>query len=111
MLDCVIDNLLANAIAISPANTTVAITVSRHEQSVQLTVCDEGPGLEDGESERLFDPFYRGNARDKAGTGLGLSITRTIVANHDGRITLTGRPGAGAIARVWLPANTNQASD
>lgn len=103
LLDCMIDNLLANAIGVSPAHTTVTATVSRDAHGLLLCVCDEGPGIDDDESEQLFDPFYRGQPRERAGAGLGLSITRTIVASHKGQITLTARPGGGAMARVWLP--------
>lgn len=104
LLDCVLDNLLANAIGVCPAQAMVSATLERTEHGVQLSVYDEGPGVDESESERLFDPFYRGDTRVRSGTGLGLSITRTIVANHKGRITVTGQPRGGAVARVWLPA-------
>jgi len=77
---------------------------------VTLTVRDHGPGLPDGEPERLFDRFWRaegGRERGRAGAGLGLSIVGTIVDMHGGRVTAGNADDGGAVFAVVLPKAPN----
>ena len=66
---------------------------------------DEGPGLSDEDMERLFDPFVRGSAgqRAAAGTGLGLAITRGLLAAEGGRIWAERAPAGGARFSILVP--------
>jgi signal transduction histidine kinase len=102
----VIFNLLENAIRHSPAGGNVIACVARVDGAIEVQVLDEGPGIAASESERVFEPFYRGgedSSRTSAGTGLGLAIARAIVEAHGGRIWLaTSR--AGARVHFSLPA-------
>ena len=69
-------------------------------------VVDEGPGLPDGEIERVFEPFYRADpsrTRDTGGAGLGLAIVAAIVEAHGGTVAAASPPGAGATFSVRLP--------
>ncbi len=68
--------------------------------AVVVDVCDDGPGVADGLSDRIFNPFF---TTKPTGTGLGLPIVRKIVDAHDGRIDLTSQPGTGTRFRVTLP--------
>ncbi len=68
--------------------------------AIQVEVCDNGAGLDETESEKLFEPFYTTRTR---GTGLGLAIVRQIVEQHGGSVKLTQRAGGGACAQVVLP--------
>jgi two-component system OmpR family sensor kinase len=73
---------------------------------VRVEVSDAGPGLPEGELDRVFQPFYRTDpARnmDVGGIGLGLSVARSIAREHGGDIWLTSSP-AGLTAHVQLPA-------
>lgn len=74
-----------------------------------IEVLDRGPGIPEGESERLKQPFTRlENARsDASGSGLGLAIVDRIARQHGGRLDLLPRPGGGLIARLRLPATGN----
>jgi two-component system sensor histidine kinase KdpD len=71
-----------------------------------VTVSDRGPGIPEGESEKLFEKFYRVPAqreRAQSGVGLGLAICRAIVQAHGGRIEARNRPDGGAVISFRLP--------
>ncbi len=72
--------------------------------AVVVDVCDDGPGVASGMTDRIFDPFF---TTKTTGTGLGLPIVRKIVDAHDGRIDLTSEPGRGTRFRVTLPVATS----
>ncbi len=108
-LERVIENLLDNAVSFSPADGTIAITVSAYGDTVEAEICDDGPGIPESEREKVFQRFHsvRPEAEWFGGhSGLGLAIARTIVEAHDGSITLRNRPDghSGACFVVALPA-------
>jgi signal transduction histidine kinase len=105
-LAIVLDNLLENALAYSPPGSEVALHWSRQPGAVRLAVLDEGPGLEPGEEERVFERFARGSTgRTRPhGTGLGLAIVSALARRWDGTATLANRPEGGALAEIILPA-------
>ncbi len=108
-LERVIENLLDNAVSFSPADGTIAITVSAYGDTVEAEICDDGPGIPESEREKVFQRFHsvRPEAEWFGGhSGLGLAIARTIVEAHDGSITLRNRPDgkSGACFVVTLPA-------
>lgn len=102
----VVANLLANARTHTPAGTVVTTSVHREGDTAVLRVHDDGPGVDPGVAEQLFERFARGDAsraRKTGGTGLGLSIARAIVDGHRGTITVRSRPGDTTF-EVRLPA-------
>jgi PAS domain S-box-containing protein len=104
LLRQVVINLLVNALDATEAagGGTVAIEVRYLKRGVRLGVRDTGKGMEPGEVERVFDPFYTTKPPGR-GTGLGLSISHSIVVSLGGRIDVTSRPGRGSRFTVWLP--------
>lgn len=95
-------NLVENAIRYGER---ARIEWSIEEGSVHVLVEDDGPGIDEAQAERLFQPFVRGDpSRNRAtgGTGLGLAIVRSIAVAHGGAVTLENT-GHGARARVVLP--------
>ena len=87
---------LQKAVKYCPACSIIVFPAKRRGDSVAVTVADNGPGLPDGNPQRLFDPFRRGKRETAvSGTGLGLAICRSIVDSHHGKIWLTSRFGLG----------------
>lgn len=111
-LQQVLHNLLANALAYTPAGGKVKIEAGwdgRHSETptVWLRVEDNGPGIAPDEVGLLFDRFYRGQAAhtsNEPGTGLGLAICKEILTRHGGRIEVEPTDGSGAAFKVWLVA-------
>jgi signal transduction histidine kinase len=90
----VLDNLIENAIHVSPEKRTVQVTAG----DCELRVADEGPGLDADARERAFDRFWR--AGDGEGSGLGLAIVKRLVEADGGEIALEPRAGGGLEAVV-----------
>jgi len=102
-LTAIVDNLVANAIKFSPDGGRIEISVRRDGGQALIDVVDEGPGIPAGERERIFEPFYRGEAaRGVAGAGLGLALSQQFARAHRGELALLASP-AGAHFRVTLP--------
>ncbi len=97
----VLDNLLANALEVSPEDGTIRLGTSRGRGRVELHVVDEGPGLSAEERERAFDRFWRGRGSGE-GSGLGLAIVKRLVAADDGRVELRAAAPRGIDAVVEL---------
>jgi signal transduction histidine kinase len=111
----VLRNLLVNALAHTPAGGDVRVAADAREGAAWLEVRDTGVGLSPEQQAHVFDRFWRGDparARDgeSAGSGLGLAIVRQLVTLHDGEVSVTSAPGAGATFRVRLPAFTPSSS-
>lgn len=102
----IIDNLLANVRAHTPAGTAARITVRTDQGTASLTVADDGPGIAADHRARIFERFYRGDparARDAGGSGLGLAIVAAIAEAHGGSASLAHDAGPGACFVVRLP--------
>jgi len=100
-------NLLDNAVKYGADGQTVTVGTERAlTDRVQLWVQDQGPGIPDGDRERIWDQFWR-LERDRgsavAGTGIGLSVVRELAALHRGRVWVETAPGGGARFVIELP--------
>jgi two-component system sensor histidine kinase GlrK len=104
----IVDNLVSNAVKYSPRSTSIAVSLSLERGFAVLDVLDDGPGIDPGERERIFDSFYQGkppvDGRVK-GSGLGLAIARDYALAYGGRIEVQDRADGrrGARFRLWLP--------
>ena len=102
----IFDNLLSNAIKYSPDAGAIEIRLTREQGRAVVDVCDQGPGIDPREREKVFDVFYQGrNASTRAvvkGSGLGLSIAHAYTRLHKGTIEVM-ECGRGAQVRVALP--------
>jgi signal transduction histidine kinase len=107
LVERVLDNLVDNAIRFTPPGGSVGVSCALAGDRVVVRVIDTGPGISEGDRERIFDRFYRGRqpAESSSDTaGLGLSIARRIVARHGGELNATHGRRVGAEFVLWLPA-------
>ena len=105
LLEAMLGNLVANAVAHSPAGGRVRIAVLPQGGSTRLRVEDEGPGIAPADRVKVFERFHRLEGAPPGGSGLGLSIARRIAEIHRGRIELAETErGSGLRADVLLPS-------
>ena len=100
----VLDNLIANAVEVAPAGSTIVLRSQRAGDSVEIHVIDEGPGMAPEQREHAFDRFWRATASGHDGFGLGLAIVERLVTASGGRVELRTAPTGGLDAVVLLPA-------
>lgn len=93
-------NIILNAIDVLPNQGRITVHLAAGPDWFTVAIRDNGPGIPEGERQRIFDPFYSGKA---GGTGLGLSISQKIVERYGGRITCGEVPTGGACFTVFLP--------
>jgi two-component system OmpR family sensor kinase len=102
----IIDNLLSNVRAHTPAGSPVDVRVSTSNCSAVVAVTDSGPGLTDRDAERVFRRFYRADesrSRASGGVGLGLAIVAAVAEAHGGTVAAASDHGQGATFTVTLP--------
>ena len=106
----VVRNLIHNAIKYSPANEPVRVETGQvrvgEAQMAWLAVVDRGPGIEEQEQARVFEPHFRRSAhRETQGMGIGLYLARRICQNQGGSLTLQSKVGVGTRFVITLPVN------
>ncbi|HEU5085791.1 MAG TPA: ATP-binding protein, partial [Roseiflexaceae bacterium] len=102
LIEQVLLNLLENAIKHTSLGTPIAIHAVLRGHEVVVSVADRGPGLPQGEEQRVFEKFYRASSTP-GGAGLGLAICKGIVEAHGGRIWAEQRSGGGAVFQFTIP--------
>jgi two-component system sensor histidine kinase KdpD len=104
LIEQVLVNLVENAIKYTPPESPIELSVKREEGRIMVDVADRGPGLPEGDLEKVFEKFYRGPQKEmRGGAGLGLAICKGIVEIHGGVITAGNRPGGGSLFRFTIP--------
>ena len=96
----VLVNLLTNAVKFTPSGGRAWVEIETDPESVCLAICDTGRGIPPSETERIFEPFERGDGVQAQGVGLGLAICRRIVELHGSRLELSSQPEVGS--RFWF---------
>ena len=111
LLERVLANLFANALAYSPPGLPPALYARQEGQAVILDVVDHGRGVPDELKPRMFEPFERLTARNTGtGVGLGLAVVKGFVDTMGGSVTATDTDGGGLTMRVTLPVASRSAS-
>jgi len=106
LFEQVLVNILDNAAKYAPEGSAVTVKARADAGAVRIDLMDEGEGLPDEETERVFDKFYRARKGDRvrAGTGLGLAISRGFVEAMGGTVTAANRRDrSGACFTVTFP--------
>ncbi|MFF8842018.1 sensor histidine kinase [Streptomyces sp. NPDC015127] len=110
-LDQVLDNVLSNALEVSPDGGTITVRADVHPDEVALEILDQGPGMSPAEQARAFDRFWRGQGlTGRSGSGLGLAIVKQLVTDDGGRVALRDAPGGGLCVRILLRLSSRPAA-
>lgn len=100
----VMTNLLDNALAFSPREGRICVSLSHDVNGAVLVVRDTGPGIRREALGRVFDRFYQDDtARLEGGSGLGLAIVESLIGLHGGHVEARNHPEGGAELYVTLP--------
>lgn len=105
-IDSVIRNLLSNAIKYSEINTTIRVKCKRLENTVKISVEDQGIGIKKEDAQNLFQRYYRvenNDTKNISGFGIGLYLSSEIVKRHGGTIGVKSNPGQGSTFYFTLP--------
>ena len=99
-----IQNLLHNALQATDSNkcqqAIISIRVQNNDDSVFISVKDNGTGINSQDIEKIFEPFYTSSSK---GTGLGLAVVKSVVEAHQGKVNYLSQPGEGAHFCLTLP--------
>ena len=111
LLATAVANLVSNAVNYSESGTRVAVAARRVDDTVEITVSDQGQGIPETEQSRIFERFYRVDAarsRATGGTGLGLAIVKHVCAIHGGDVAVWSEEGHGSTFTMRLPAASDR---
>jgi signal transduction histidine kinase len=105
-IEQVLNNLIANALRYTPQGGQIVMRLDRSDHDVNITIQDDGPGIQPETLPYIFERFYRADhsrSREDGGTGLGLTIARQLAQAHNGDLTAANAPNGGAIFTLRLP--------
>ncbi len=101
-------NLLRNAIQSTP-NAQVQLSWYRQDNMICFSVSDNGPGIEQKDRSKVFEPFYTTKSVGR-GTGLGLSVVHAVAQAHNGWVTIDESPAGGACFMFCVPSGPDSLS-
>lgn len=105
LFDRMVENIMGNAVKFADPGSTIRCTVTRAGESVGVAVENDGPGIEPGKIERIFEPGYSSGGADSH--GLGLAFVRTVALRAGGNVRAFNREGGFRI-EITLPALTDE---
>jgi signal transduction histidine kinase len=104
LLRVAISNLLENARKYNPEKSGIALALSRSDAMVNISVTDQGPGVDERDLPFIFDAYFRGQgAYTSVGSGLGLHLVKFIAEQHQGRVHATKRQPSGMVFVIEIP--------
>jgi len=106
-IERIVLNLISNAIKFSDAGDEILVDIKDMNEFIQISVEDNGIGIEEGNLDMIFDRFKQVDkslARNTGGTGVGLSLVKSIVELHGGSIYVESEFGKGSKFKVMLPS-------
>ncbi len=108
----IVINLVTNAVAYTPANGQVTISLIEKQNEVELHVVDTGIGINSTDKLRIFERFYRvdrARSRNSGGTGLGLAIVKHLAEAHHAKLQVVSAEGEGTTFTLRFPKKQSQA--
>jgi signal transduction histidine kinase len=114
-LEGMIVNLIKNAIAHAPVDSTVTVSVLPHGNDIALSVTNTGEPINKADLPYIFEPFYRGSNTKRSpetyrGSGLGLSVVKSVVTFHNGSISVSSNSKNGTTFKVVLARSAHSLS-
>jgi two-component system, OmpR family, sensor kinase len=104
-LEHVLDNVLSNALEVSPDDATISVRTFRENGKAICDIVDQGPGMPAADRQRAFDRFWRGRGlTGSGGSGLGLAIVKQLVTDDGGTVSLHDAETGGLRVRIALRA-------
>ena len=99
-----LENLISNAVRYSPSGSLIRFTAVIAENAVELTISDNGPGIDKEVLPHIFEIFYRGSSsRREQGMGLGLAVVKWVVEYHGWSISASSEKDQGANFTITIP--------
>jgi signal transduction histidine kinase/DNA-binding response OmpR family regulator len=105
LMDKVFFNLVSNAMKFTKAHGRIELSISRKDDLIQITLRDNGIGMEPAELEQVFEQFYQADHGIAKGSGLGLALTKDIINLHSGKIEVTSKKWQGTTFSILLPCD------
>ncbi|MFO0750582.1 MAG: ATP-binding protein [Myxococcota bacterium] len=106
LVERVLLNVVGNAAKFVKEGGHITLSVREVGDGVELSVADDGIGIEARDLPRIFDRFYQadsGSTRRTGGTGIGLSLVKEIIDLHGGKVWAESQPGVGTTVHCWFP--------
>jgi two-component system, OmpR family, sensor histidine kinase VicK len=110
----VLYNVISNALKYSPEGGQVTFSIKEKQDTIVVSISDQGMGIPKESIGKIFDRFYRvdkARTRKMGGTGLGLAIAKEIVSGHGGNIWATSQEGKGTTISFSLPFEYTEEDD
>jgi signal transduction histidine kinase len=106
-------NLVINAIAHTPAQGRISLSVRRQDGAVEFSVSDTGQGIAEEDIDRVLGRFETGQgaAERGKGLGLGLALVKSFVELHGGRLVLVSAPGEGTTVSFDVPTGPAEGTE
>ena len=99
----VVLNILVNAVqAVGDNPGDISLTQTLRDGELEITICDDGPGMSPELLQRAFEPFFTTKG-DQDGTGMGLPLSRQLIQDHGGRLDVESEVGVGTCFHIYLP--------
>jgi len=114
LVKTIIGNLVKNSIQFNQSGGYVRVSTATDNNSIVITVADNGPGIPRDQLENIFSSFYQidgSSTRAVGGTGLGLAVVKRAVEAHGGHIEISSTAGEGATFTVYLPIREASANE
>ncbi len=104
-MDCIIQNLINNAIKYTPTDGTIIVSSNINEKDWCLSIMDTGIGIPENEQKKLTEIFYRSsNTESKTdGAGIGLYLVKKLVEEHKGKIIMESKENEGTTFTLYFP--------
>lgn len=108
-LERIFYNIMGNAFKFTPNGGNIDVALKRNGSNLIMEIGDSGPGIPEGDIEKIFDNYYQADSRHYEGTGLGLALAKSFAELHGGTISASAqKKGTGIVFTITLPVKDTQ---